>query len=148
MRDTRCNANHLEPKRALSQFMTRKTKVHWDNHYHQKDTSIWDDIETETDWWEVLTEYMEEKDIEQLARELPNSQSQVGQVQINSEDATGDTTERLHVTTTEGQPTAAQALETDLDNRKEPTAGIEMKPHETGTKENKDEVQPMSTGGK
>ena len=105
-------------------------------------------METEADWWEVLTEYMEEKDIEQLARELPNQQSQVGQVQTNAEEATGVTTERLHATTTEGQPTAAQTLETDLDNCKVPTAGIKMKPHETGTEESKDEVQPMSTDGK
>ena len=75
------------------------------------DTSIGEDIETDTDWWEVLTEYMEEKDIEQLARELPNSQTQVEQVQINSEESTGDTTERLHGTTTEEQPTAAQDRE-------------------------------------
>ena len=91
---------------------------------------------------------MKEKDIEQLARELPNQQSQVGQVQTNAEEATGVTTERLHATTTEGQPTAAQTLETDLDNRKVPTAGIEMKPRQTGTEESKEEVQVMSTGGK
>ena len=95
----------------------------------EEDTSIWEAMGTEADLWEVLNEYMEEKDIEQLAGELPNQQLQVGQVQTNAEEATGVTTARLHATTTEGQPTAAQTLETDLDNRKVPTAGIEMKPH-------------------
>ena len=64
---------------------------------------------TEADWWEVLTEYMEKTDIEQLSRVRPNQQLHVGKVQTNSLDATGDTTERLHATTTEGQFTAAQA---------------------------------------
>ena len=43
---------------------------------------------TEADWWEVLTEYMEETDIEQLVRELLIQQSQVGLVQTNSLGAT------------------------------------------------------------
>jgi hypothetical protein len=105
------------------------------------DTSIGEDIETDT-------EYMEEKDIKQLARELPNSQTQVEQVQINSEDATGDTTERLHGTTTEEQPTAAQASGMDLEDRNLAKAGNERKLHETGTEESKEEVHPKNIGGK
>ena len=100
---------------------------------------------TEADWWDVLNEYMEEKDIEQLARELPNQQSQVGQVQNNAEETKGVTTDMLHETTTEGQATAAQTLETDLGNHEVPTAGIDMKTHKPGTEESKEEVPVRET---
>ena len=114
----------------------------------EEDTNIWEAMGTEADWWEVLNEYTEEKDIEQLARELPNQQSQDGQIQNNAEETKGVTTDRLHETTTEGQATAAQTLETDLGNHKVPTAGIDMKAHKTGTEESKEEVPVRNTGGK
>ena len=97
---------------------------------------------TEADWWEMLTDYMEDTDMEQLqlSREQPNQQLHDGQVQTNSLDSTGDTTEGLHTTSTEGQLTAPRALEMDLDNRNVLQAGIEMQSHEAGKEESKDEI--------
>jgi hypothetical protein len=77
------------------------------------DQSLSDAMEgTEAEWWEILTDYMEDTDIEQPqgSRELPNHiQPHDGQVQTNSLFSTGDATERLHAVTTEGQPTASRA---------------------------------------
>ena len=114
----------------------------------EEDTNTWEAMGTEADWWEVLNEYMEEKDIEQPARESPTRLSQVGQIQNNEEETKGDTTDRLHETTTERQATAVQTLESDLGIHKVPTAGIDMKAHRTGTEESKEESPARITGVK
>jgi hypothetical protein len=77
---------------------------------------------TEADWWEMLTDYMVDSDIEQhqVAMEPPiNRQTYDSQGQSKSLDSTGDATEQLHAVTTEGKPTAPRASGEGLDNLKD-----------------------------
>jgi hypothetical protein len=100
---------------------------------------------TEADWWEMLTDYMMDSDIEQhqVAREPPtNMQTYDGQGQSNSLDSTGDATERLHAVTTEGQHTAPRVSGEGLDNLKDLKAGVETQSHIASMEESKDELQP------
>ena len=81
--------------------------------------------------------------------ELPNHmQPHDGQVQTNSLNATGDTTERLHAVITEGQLTAPRTSEKHLDDVKDLKSRVETQSRVAGKEESKDELQPPSTGEK
>ena len=93
---------------------------------------------TETDWWEILTDYMKDTDTEhsQGTSEAPNlSQLHDGQVQANSLEATGDATERLHAGTTKGQSADTRASDTDQEKFKDHKVGVGTRLHEAGQKE-------------
>jgi hypothetical protein len=108
---------------------------------------------TEEYRWKMLTEYMNDTDIEQsqVSSELPNHiQLHDEHVQIKSSDATRDATERLHADTTEGQFTASRASDTDQKHIKDYKTGVGTRLHEAGQEESKYEyeLQPPSTGEK